>query len=147
MAFLTELGYIGLFIASFLAATILPISSELVLGALLVNGLPMVSLIVIATVGNVLGSLLNYSLGYWASLGVVKKWLKLSEVQFLKAERRFKKYGILSLLFAWVPIIGDPITLVAGILRIPMIWFVILVTIGKLMRYMVISYFVLHSAV
>ena len=145
MTFLSELGYAGLFIAAFLAATILPLSSELVLSALLVSGLSPTTLVLIATLGNVLGSLLNYMLGYWASLGIVKKWLKYSESEFLRAEQRFKKYGILALLFAWMPIIGDPITVVAGVLRIHLIWFLILVTTGKLLRYIVISYFVLQS--
>lgn len=144
MDYFTELGYIGLFIASFLAATILPLSSELVLSALLANGLPPISLVIIATIGNVLGSLTNYALGYWASLGLVKKWLKLSEEEFVSAEQRFKKYGVLSLFFAWVPIIGDPLTVMAGILRIRLLWFVILVTAGKLTRYIVISYITLQ---
>ena len=144
MDYFTELGYIGLFIASFLAATILPLISELVLSALLANGLPPTSLVIIATIGNVLGSLTNYALGYWASLGLVKKWLKLSEEEFVSAEQRFKKYGVLSLFFAWVPIIGDPLTVMAGILRIRLLWFVILVTAGKLTRYIVISYITLQ---
>lgn len=146
MTFLSELGYAGLFIASFLAATILPLSSELVLSALLVSGLSPTTLVLVATLGNVLGSLLNYILGYWASLSIIKKWLNYSETEFLRAEQHFKKYGILALLFAWVPIIGDPITVVAGVLRIQLMWFLILVTTGKLLRYIVISYFVLQSA-
>ena len=144
MEYFTELGYIGLFIASFLAATILPLSSELVLSVLLANGLPPTSLVIIATIGNVLGSLTNYALGYWASLGIVKKWLKLSEDEFVSAEQRFKKYGLLSLLFAWVPIIGDPLTVLAGILRIRLLWFVLLVTAGKLLRYIAVSYLALQ---
>lgn len=146
MTFFSELGYAGLFIAAFLAATILPLSSELVLSALLVSGLSPTTLVLVATLGNVLGSLLNYMLGYWASLGIVKKWLKYSESEFLRAEQRFKKYGIFSLLFAWLPIIGDPITVVAGVLRIHLAWFLILVTVGKLTRYAVISYFILQTS-
>lgn len=145
MEYLAELGHIGLFIASFLAATILPLSSEVVLGALLLSGWCPVTLIMVATVGNVLGSLVNYALGYWASLGVIKKWLKISEDEFVRAEQRFIKYGMLSLCFAWVPVIGDPITVMAGILRIRLFWFVILVTLGKLLRYVVISYLVLEN--
>lgn len=146
MTFLSELGYAGLFIAAFLAATILPLSSELVLSALLVSGLSPTTLVIVATLGNVLGSLLNYMLGYWASLGIVKKWLQYSEFEFLRAEQRFKKYGIFALLFAWMPIIGDPITVVAGVLRIHLAWFLILVTAGKLIRYVVISYFILQTS-
>lgn len=140
MDYFTELGYFGLFIAAFLAATILPLSSEVVLGALLLNGLSPIALVAIATAGNVLGSLVNYALGYWASLELIKKWLKISEEEFVRAEQRFVRYGLISLCFAWVPIIGDPLTVIAGILRIRLFWFVILVTTGKLIRYIVVSY-------
>ena len=133
------LGYFGLFVAAFLAATILPLSSEVVLSALLLSGGSPVALVSVATIGNVLGSLTNYGLGYWAGPKVAKKWLKLSEEKFIRAEQRFKKYGLFSLCFAWVPIVGDPITVVAGILRIRLLWFVLLVTAGKLLRYIVIS--------
>ncbi len=135
-----EFGYLGLFAAAFLAATILPLSSEVVLSVLLLNGLSPVAVVSVATVGNVLGSLVNYGLGYWASLEVIKKWLKMSEEDFVRAEQRFKKYGLISLCFAWVPVIGDPVTVVAGILRIRLIWFVLLVLVGKLMRYVMVSY-------
>jgi len=147
MDYFTELGYLGLFISSFLAATILPLSSEVVLSALLLNDLSPVTLVAVATTGNVLGSLANYALGYWVSLELVKKWLKISDSQFVQAEQRFVKYGIFSLCFAWVPIIGDPLTLIAGVLRIRLLWFVILVTIGKLMRYLVVSYLILSNSV
>ena len=145
MEYFAELGYFGLFIAAFLAATILPLSSEVVLSALLINGLSPIALITIATTGNVLGSLANYALGYWASLGVIKKWLNISEQEFIRAEQRFAKYGMISLCFAWVPVIGDPLTVIAGILRIRLLWFVVLVTAGKLTRYIVISYFSLQA--
>jgi len=143
MEYFTEFGYTGLFIASFLAATILPLSSEIVLSALLLNGLSPVALISIATTGNVLGSLTNYFLGYWASKEILKKWLKMSNEDFVRAEQRFTKYGLLSLCFAWVPIIGDPITVVAGVLRVRLFWFIILVTTGKLLRYIAITYLTL----
>jgi len=145
MEYFSELGYLGLFVAAFLAATILPLSSEVVLSTLLLSELSPVALVVIATVGNVLGALTNYALGYWASLEVIKKWLKISEEEFVRAEQRFVKYGLFSLCFAWVPIIGDPLTVIAGVLRIRLLWFVMLVTMGKLMRYIVISYFVLQA--
>ncbi|MCG6939333.1 MAG: DedA family protein [Gammaproteobacteria bacterium] len=145
MEYFSELGYFGLFVAAFLAATILPLSSEVVLSTLLLSGLSPVVLVTIATIGNVSGSLTNYALGYWASLEVVKKWLKISEQEFVRAEQRFVKYGLISLCFAWLPIIGDPLTVIAGVLRIRLLWFVILVTAGKMVRYIVISYFVLQA--
>jgi membrane protein YqaA with SNARE-associated domain len=144
MEYLSELGHIGLFISAFLAATILPLSSEIVLSALLLSGLSPSTLVIVATTGNVLGSLTNYALGYWASLVVVKKWLRMSEDDFVRAEQRFVKYGMFSLCFAWVPIIGDPLTVMAGVLRVRLKWFLILVTVGKFLRYVVISYLVLN---
>lgn len=145
MEYLIEYGYAGLFVAAFLAATILPLSSEVVLSALLVSGLAPNSLIAIATLGNVLGALTNYALGYWASLKVIKQWLRMSDSDFTNAQQRFEKYGMLSLCFAWVPIIGDPLTVIAGVMRIRIIWFLVLVTLGKLLRYIVISHIVLSA--
>ena len=145
MEFFTELGMAGLFLAAFLAATILPLSSEVVLGALLFNGFPPATLLAVATIGNVLGSLTNYALGYWASLTVIKKWLKMSEEEFVQAERRFQKYGTVSLLFAWIPVIGDPLTVMAGILRVRLLWFLVLVTVGKLGRYLVFTFLTLSA--
>ena len=139
MEFFADFGYLGLFIAAFLAATILPLGSEIVLTALLLTSLSPITLIAVATLGNVLGSLTNYALGYWASLGALKRWLKMSEEEFEKAEKRFSKYGLWSLLFAWVPIIGDPLTVMAGILRVNLLWFLLLVSIGKLLRYIVVA--------
>ncbi|MFT5574759.1 MAG: membrane protein YqaA with SNARE-associated domain [Bermanella sp.] len=144
MEYFSEFGYAGLFIAAFLAATILPLGSEVVLIALLISGLPALPLVLVATAGNVLGSLTNYSLGYWASLDLIKRWLKLSESEFLRAKQRFTRYGQLSLLFAWIPIIGDPLTLIAGILRIKLRWFILLMGTGKLLRYVVVTFTVLQ---
>jgi len=144
MEYLAEFGHLGLFIAAFLAATVLPLSSEIVLSALLLGGVSPITLVVVATTGNVLGSVTNYALGYWANLVVVKKWLGMSEDDLQRAEKRFTKYGMLSLCFAWVPIIGDPLTVLAGMLRVRLHWFLILVTVGKLLRYVVISYMVLQ---
>lgn len=147
MEYFTELGYVGMFVSAFLAATILPLSSEVVLSALLiteVNDFSATSLVTVATIGNVLGSLLNYCLGLWLGSHVVKKWLKMSDDDFINAEQRFKKHGLLSLCFAWVPIIGDPLTVIAGVLRVNFVWFIVLVAIGKFLRYAVISYLALQ---
>ena len=140
MEYFTELGYIGLFMAAFLAATVLPLSSEVVLVALLLNGMSPVSLVAVATVGNVSGSLVNYALGYWAGVAVIRRWLRMSEAEFVAAEARFRKYGVWSLCLAWAPLIGDPLTVMAGILRVRLLWFVVLVTAGKFLRYVVIAW-------
>lgn len=146
MEYLSEFGLVGLFLSAFLAATILPLSSEVVLTALLLSGLPAFELVAVATIGNVFGSLTNYALGYWARLELVQKWLKLSDDEMEKAERRFGKYGLLSLCFAWVPIIGDPLTLIAGVLRVNLFWFVLLVSLGKFSRYVMVVYLVVLAS-
>ncbi|MBU0544659.1 MAG: DedA family protein [Proteobacteria bacterium] len=143
MDFLAEYGYIGLFLASFLAATILPLSSEVVLIFLLLNSYDPFLSITVATAGNVLGSVVNYALGLWGSFFIMKKLLRLSQEEISRSEQRFKKYGVFSLLFAWVPIIGDPLTVAAGVLKINIYVFLSLVTAGKLFRYIIVGVSVL----
>ncbi len=143
MEYLAEFGYVGLFLASFLAATILPLSSEVVLSFLLLNDLNPTILVSLATFGNVLGSFLNYVIGLWGGVFLIKKVLKISEDEFGKAQQIFKKYGVFSLLFSWVPVIGDPLTVIAGALKINLLIFFILVATGKLIRYIIISYAIL----
>lgn len=143
MEYFIEYGYVGLFLSSFLAATILPLSSEIVLSYLLLNQLNPIMLVSTATIGNVLGSFTNYAIGLWGSIYLIKKILNISEEEFERAKERFHKFGIFSLFFAWVPVIGDPLTVVAGALRINIFLFLILVTAGKLARYIIISYAVL----
>lgn len=141
----TELGLLGLFLSAFLAATLLPLSSEIVLSFLLLSGLDPVLLVALATAGNVLGSLVNYVIGFWGSIFVINKVLRISEAQFKKSEQLFRKFGTWSLLFAWVPIIGDPLTLIAGVLKVNIVWFLVLVILGKLGRYIVVAYVALPN--
>ncbi|QJB57098.1 YqaA family protein [Pseudodesulfovibrio sp. zrk46] len=141
MEFLAQYGYLGLFTASFLAATILPLSSEVVLGALLAGGLDPFSLVGVAATGNVLGAVVNYWLGYGGGELFKRKFSTASEDEVNASLARFEKYGAGSLLFAWVPVIGDPLTVAAGVLRVNFPLFLLLVTIGKLGRYVAIAYF------
>jgi membrane protein YqaA with SNARE-associated domain len=140
-----EFGYIGLFTASFLAATILPLSSEIILSLLLINQFNPLLLIAFATTGNILGSFVNYALGAMGSVVIIRKVLKTNENDYIKAKKRFEKWGLASLLFAWVPVIGDPLTIVAGALRVNFLLFFILVATGKLVRYAILSYVVIQN--
>jgi membrane protein YqaA with SNARE-associated domain len=143
MEFLAGYGYAGLFLAALAAATILPLSSEVVLGLLLLHGLDPMILVAVATCGNVLGALVNYGIGFKGSSFVVRKILRVSDEERSEAMARFQKYGLWSLLFAWLPVVGDPLTLIAGIVRVRLPAFLLLVTSGKLLRYVVISLAVL----
>ncbi len=145
MAEFAELGCFGLFLASFLAATFLPLSSEVVLTLLLLAGLNPTTLVVVATAGNVLGALLNYVIGSRGGTLLLKKVFKIPPPTLEKSQQTFRKFGIFSLLFAWVPVIGDPLTMVAGTLKINISLFILLVTTGKLLRYVVIAYAVLKT--
>ncbi|WP_040727207.1 YqaA family protein [Thiomicrorhabdus sp. Kp2] len=138
MDYFIELGYLGLFIVSFLAATILPIGSELLLVTLATHDHNLYVLLIVATLGNVLGSVVNYAIGFYGGDWLTHKVLKISPQQMHKAEQRYNKWGKWSLLLAWVPIIGDPLTVIAGLLKVSLIWFLVLVTIGKLGRYAVV---------
>ena len=135
--------YLTLFIISFLAATILPFSSEFTLGGLIsTNNYNSLLLLIFASLGNVLGSTLNWILGFYFRNLSIKKWFPFQDNQINKASSWFKRFGQWSLLFAWVPIIGDPLTLVAGLLRVNFLNFIILVSIGKVSRYIFIFYLV-----
>jgi len=105
----------------------------------LLNGFDANISIAVATAGNVLGSVTNYALGFWGSSLLQHRWIKLSEKELNNALQRYQKYGIASLLLAWVPIIGDPLTVVAGMLKINIYLFLVLVTIGKLARYIIVG--------
>lgn len=140
MEFLTGYGLWGLFGAAFLAATILPLSSELVLGYLLLHHYSVPGVLAVATAGNVLGALTNYALGRAGIGPVLKKIFRVSPEEIEKARARFKTHGTISLLLAWVPVIGDPLTVVAGMLKIDLWVFLALVSIGKFARYAVLSW-------
>ena len=137
------ISYFQLLIISFLAATILPLSSELVLSTmLLTDSFDKYLLLVVASFGNIFGSSVNWYLGKKILIFRDKKWFPVNEKQIAKSEMYFKKYGIWSLLLAWVPIIGDPLTVIAGILRINFFTFLLLVSISKTSRYIFLIFII-----
>lgn len=132
-----ELG--SLFALSFLAATIFPAQSELVLAGLHLTGKYTSFLLVgIATLGNVLGACVNWLLGYYLMRFKDRKWFPIKERMLAKATYFYQKWGVWVLLLSWVPIIGDPLTLVAGIFRTNFFLFFVLVTLGKVARYIAV---------
>ena len=137
------ISYFQLLIISFLAATILPLSSELVLSTmLLTDSFDKYLLLVVASFGNIFGSSVNWYLGKKILIFKDKKWFPVNEKQIAKSEMYFKKYGIWSLLLAWVPIIGDPLTVIAGILRVNFLTFLLLVSISKASRYIFLIFII-----
>ena len=142
-----RLIYLSLFSLSFLVATIVPFASEAYLASLIATNKYNIALLMIsASVGNILGSVFNWVCGYYSEYFLKKKWFPINKKKIDKASFFFKKYGKWSLLFGWLPIIGDPITFIAGTLRYPFLPFLILVSLGKFGRYFVV-YLVTISAI
>ena len=134
-------SYFQLSLISFLAATILPFSSEVVLTTMyLSNSFEPYFLLIFASIGNIMGSITNWYLGKKITLFQNRKWFPVSPDQLERSRKYFQKYGLWSLLLAWVPIIGDPLTLLAGVLKVRFGIFFLLVSISKISRYVFILY-------
>ena len=133
-----ELG--GLFLAALVAATILPAQSEALLVALVIKGdvAPWL-LVTVASVGNVLGAVINWLLGRFAERLKGSRWFPVRPDSLGRAQAWYHRYGRWSLLFSWVPLIGDPLTVVAGMMREPLRSFLPLVAVGKVGRYWLIA--------
>ncbi|TKB15274.1 MAG: DedA family protein [Mesorhizobium sp.] len=130
----------GLFLAAFVAATILPLQSEAVLVGLLLAGTHSpAALVLVATIGNVLGSAVNWLLGRGIDRFRDRKWFPAKPAALDRAAARYHRYGRWSLLLSWAPVIGDPLTVMAGVLREPLWSFLAIVTIAKAGRYLALA--------
>ena len=137
--------FITLFISSFISSTILPGHSEITLTTLIfLNKYNIINLVFIASLGNILGSILNWYLGFHFVKFKEKKWFPINKRQLEKASLWFLNYGKWSLFLSWVPFVGDPLTVVAGVLRVPIITFLIIVSISKILRYVIVSLIALN---
>lgn len=136
------MNYLLLFTSAFLAGSLFPAQSEVVFLALLQqNQSSILLLLFFASSGNILGSCLNWYLGKHLLYFQNRKWFPFTQAQIQKAQHHYNRYGYLSLLLSWLPIIGDPLTLIAGILKENFWRFLILVSIAKVGRYLML-YFV-----
>ena len=135
-----EYGYWGLFFASFLAATILPFSSEVVFAALIAAGLDLWSLIIIATIGNSLGGATCYYLGKLGKIEWLNKWFKISEEKITKTINRLQGKGGLMGFFGFLPVVGDGILVALGYMKANSTIVMISMTLGKFARYLIIGY-------
>ena len=136
-----------LFLTGFIAATLFPASSEALLLTLLAQGHAPLALFFAATLGNTLGSCVNWYLGLRLLDFQHKRWFPFSAKSIIRAQRHFQRYGIYSLLLAWLPVVGDPLTLIAGVLKVPFKQFLLLVLFGKALRYGVLIWFGLQLLV
>ncbi|MGH1487730.1 MAG: YqaA family protein [Cellvibrionaceae bacterium] len=136
------MSYFFLFISAFGAATILPLSSEFVVTAMLVEGFSPLWVWLVATTGNTLGATLSWLMGRYLIHFQEKSWFPFKPNTIDRSQRWFQCYGKWSLLMAWTPIIGDALPFIAGVMRVNILWLVILVGIGKGLRYylLIIAY-------
>ncbi len=142
---LSWISYLGLGFSACIAATLLPMQSEAALVALLaLEPRAVYSLVLVASLGNVLGSQINWWLGTQLQRWQTRRWFPVSAKQLERAQQWYQRYGRWSLLLSWLPIVGDPITLVAGVLREPFWRFTLLVTLAKTGRYAVLAYVTLY---
>lgn len=133
-------AYAGLFIAALGAATLLPMQSEAVLvGLLLAGNHSVTALLLVATAGNVLGSVVNWLLGRSIEHYRHKHWFPVSDDKLDRAQQAYHRYGRWSLLLSWVPVIGDPLTMIAGVMREPLWSFLLIVLLAKATRYLVLA--------
>jgi membrane protein YqaA with SNARE-associated domain len=133
-------AYLSLFSAAFLAATIIPAQSEVGLSALILTTRHnVVLLVIVAATGNVLGAVVNWHLGRWINRFSERRWFPIKPERLTRATRLYRKYGRWSLLFSWVPFIGDPITVAAGVLREPLFSFLLIVGFAKTTRYILVA--------
>ena len=133
----------SLFVSALLSATLLPGSSEVLLIYKLGQGDDPLLLLLSATSGNLLGSLVTYLMGRGGNALIHKRWLGIIELSLARAERWFQRFGIYSLLLAWLPVIGDPHCLLAGLMKVRVMPFILLVGFGKALRYASIIYLVI----
>jgi membrane protein YqaA with SNARE-associated domain len=137
-------AYLSLFLVSFLAATIVPAQSEAVLSAMLLSKDYQPWLLVLtASVGNTLGAVVNWALGRGIERFHDKKWFPVKDKDLAKAKVWYSRYGRWSLLLSWLPFVGDALTVVAGVMREKLAFFLALVAFAKTGRYVVIALAVL----
>jgi membrane protein YqaA with SNARE-associated domain len=132
----SEWGYFGLFLASFIAATVLPLSSEIVFSVLIVNNYDLATCLVIATLGNWIGGMSSYALGWLAKWSFIEKYLRIKKERIQSFKIKIENWGSFIAFFCWLPIIGDPLAVGLGVFKANIIKVSIWMLIGKMIRYL-----------
>ena len=140
ISFLTQYGYWGMLLAAFLAGSFFPFSSEAVIVALMATGLDPWQLMIYGTIGNVLGSVVNYGVGRMGKMEWIEKYLHVKKKDLDKAHRFLAGRGAWMGFFAFLPILGSAITIALGLMRSNIVITFIAITLGKVFRYLVLIY-------
>lgn len=141
---LQQPGYPALFVVGFLAATLLPLGSEWLLVTLLLNGYDPAGSVLTATLGNTLGACTTWLVGRYGGDWFLGRLLRISAQRQQHAEDWYRRYGAVSLLLSWLPVVGDPLCLVGGLLKVRFSLFVLLAGGGKLLRYAAVAWLTLR---
>lgn len=131
-------GYVGLFVVSFVAATLVPLGSEFFVAVMTVSGYDPCLVFSVASMGNILGSITNYYVGKLGTNFVLSRYIKVDPEKRQKAEKMYRKWGAPVLFLAWIPILGDPLTVIAGGLNLDLRVFTFWVALGKSFRYFIV---------
>ena len=134
---LAEWGYVGLFIASFLAATIIPFSSELVLSILIAKNYDLSTSLFVASIGNWIGGLSSYLIGRIGSWNTIEKYLRVKRNNILLWKKRIDSWGGILAFLCWLPVLGDPIAIALGFFRTNVVIVAVFMLIGKFVRYII----------
>jgi membrane protein YqaA with SNARE-associated domain len=138
--FLTGYGYMGMLLAAFLAGSFFPFSSEAVMVGLMATGLDPWQLMIYGTIGNVMGSVFNYSVGHMGKLEWIEKYLHVKKKDLDKAEKFMAGRGAWMGFFAFLPVLGSAITILLGLMRANVVITFISITLGKIFRYLILIY-------
>lgn len=142
---LEELGYLGLFISSFLSATLIPLSPEILLGVLIFNGFKLWLTILVASLGNFLGGITTYFVGYLGDWKKIEKYFKIKKEKVYSFKKKIDKFGSFIAFLSWMPILGDILTLSLGFFKVNMKGVFIWMFIGRSLRFIVIAYLIYNG--
>lgn len=136
-------AYAAIFTVSLLASTLLPLGSEWLLVALLLNGFSPLATVIVATAGNTLGACTTYAVGRYGGHALAARWLSIKQADLERSQKLYARYGCWTLLFSWLPVIGDPLCAFSGFFKMRLPLFAGLVLTGKLARYSAVAWLTL----
>lgn len=137
---LEQLGLFGLFLACLLSATVLPFSSEAIVAGALLLGYPGWVIVLVATLGNTVGGMISFSMGWLCKWDWLERWFKVKREKIERFRHRIDRYGEWAALLTWLPIVGDPLAIAMGFMRLNPWWTMLIMFIGKCLRYIVTTY-------
>lgn len=137
---LENLGLFGLFLACLLSATIIPFSSEAIVAGAMALGYSTPVIVIVASLGNTVGGMISFYMGWLCKWEWLERWFKVKREKLESFRGHIEKYGVWAALLTWLPIVGDPLAIAMGFMRLNPLWTCLIMFAGKLLRYFVSSY-------